>query len=104
MDDITKAEIERIHDEDTRQNKRLEKLEESVGQLTELVLNIQRLTISVESLTKEVQKQGERVEKLESKPAEAWSTMQRTLFTTIVSAVGGGLAVGFFQVIVNGMK
>ena len=93
MDEAIKSEFQRLHDEEGRQNHRLSDLEQAVKELSDLVLNIQRLTISVESLTKEVQRQGERLEVIEQKPAQNWNTMTRTIFTTIISAIAGGLAV-----------
>ena len=70
MDEAIKSEFQRLHDEEGRQNHRLSDLEQAVKELSDLVLNIQRLTISVESLTKEVQRQGERLEVIEQKPAQ----------------------------------
>lgn len=97
MDETVKVELQRIHDEEGRQNHRLNDLEQAVKELSDLVLNIQRLTISVESLTKEVQRQGERLEVIEQKPAQNWNTMTRTIFTTIISAIAGGIAVWIVQ-------
>lgn len=93
MDEVVKAEIQRLHDENERQNHRLSEVEQTIKQLNELVLSVQRISLSVESLTKEVQKQGQRLEVIEQKPAQNWNTMTRTIFTTVVSAIAGGLAV-----------
>lgn len=104
MDEVVKAEIQRLHDENERQNHRLTELEQTIKQLNELVLSVQRISLSVESLTKEVQKQGQRLEVIEQKPAQNWNTMTRTIFTTVVSAIAGGLAVWIVQGLALNMR
>lgn len=104
MDEVVKAEIQRLHDENERQNHRLCELEQTIKQLNELVLSVQRISLSVESLTKEVQKQGQRLEVIEQKPAQNWNTMTRTIFTTVVSAIAGGLAVWIVQGLALNMR
>ena len=47
----------------------------------------------------EQKKQGERLDELEQKPAEAWSSMQRTIMTTICAALAGAVAYGIMQMI-----
>lgn len=104
MDEVVKAEIQRLHDENERQNHRLSEVEQTIKQLNELVLSVQRISLSVESLTKEVQKQGQRLEVIEQKPAQNWNTMTRTIFTTVVSAIAGGLAVWIVQGLALNMR
>lgn len=104
MDEVVKAEIQRLHDENERQNYRLSEVEQTIKQLNELVLSVQRISLSVESLTKEVQKQGQRLEVIEQKPAQNWNTMTRTIFTTVVSAIAGGLAVWIVQGLALNMR
>lgn len=103
MDDLTRAEIERLWDENHRQNHRLEIVEQKVTEIQTLTLSVQRLADSMDRMCAEQTKQGARLEKLESRPAEAWNTMQKTIFTTIISAIGGGLAVGLVQMIASSM-
>lgn len=98
------VELNRIHDEDARQNHRLNELENTVKQLQDIIMSIQRLTLSVESLTKEVAKQGERLEVIEQRPAQNWNTMTRTIFTTVVSAIAGGIAVWIVQGLAMNMR
>lgn len=99
MDDTVKVELERIHDEDQRQNKRLSELEATIKQLNDIVLSIQRLTMSVESLAKDVHKQGERLEAIERAPVERINSVKQTIITTITGIVIGALAVGLIQMI-----
>ena len=103
MDETVKAELERIHDEDARQNHRLNDLEETVKQINELVLSVQRISISVEALTKEVQKQGQRLEKIENAPLERVNSISQTVITTITGIIIGALATGLLQMIAQNL-
>lgn len=62
---ITRAEYEeyqkRIEDEDHRQNKRIEQLEENTKQINALTVSIEKLAQSVESMVKEQEAQGKRL-------------------------------------------
>ena len=73
---ITRAEYEeyqkRIEDEDHRQNKRIEQLEENTKQINALTVSIEKLAQSVESMVKEQEAQGKRLVSLESKDGEMW--------------------------------
>ena len=103
MEEAIKAELQRIHDEDDRQNHRLNNLESTVKELNELVLTIQRLTMSVESLTKEVQRQGNRLESIENAPLERMNSAKQTAINTITGIIIGALAAGLLQMIVGHM-
>lgn len=104
MDETIKAELSRIHDEDNRQNRRLDNLEVTVKELNELVLTIQRLTMSVESLTKEVQRQGERLETIEHAPLDRLNGARQTVINTIVCIIIGALSVGLIQMIAANVR
>lgn len=103
MDEIVKVEIQRIKDENDRQNHRLNDLEETVKQINELVLSVQRISISVEALTKEVQKQGQRLEKIENAPLERVNSISQTVITTITGIIIGALATGLLQMIAQNL-
>lgn len=97
------TENERLKDEDTRQNKRIEQLENTLNQivlqqLTALTGTIQALQTSVENTLKEQTAIGERVKKLEDRDGDMW----RTSVKYVLSAVLGGLVTFFF--IKLGMK
>lgn len=91
---ITRAEYEeyqkRIEDEDHRQNKRIEQLEENTKQINALTVSIEKLAQSVESMVKEQEAQGKRLVSLESKDGEMWRKVVGYVITTII-----GIAVGF---------
>ena len=88
------AENKRLEDENTRQNRRLEQLENTVNQivvqqLTTLTGTIQALKTSVDNTIKEQAAIGERVKKLEDKDGDMW----RTAVKYVLSAVVGGVVV-----------
>lgn len=100
MEEMTRAEIEtligRVNDENSRQNKRLDKLEDIVDKINTLAEATARLATSVEAMQKEVEKQGKRLETLEAEPAEKWRAVVKTVVTVIVTAfvtyvLSGGL-------------
>lgn len=92
---ITRAEYEeyqkRIEDEDHRQNKRIEQLEENTKQINALTVSIEKLAQSVESMVKEQEAQGKRLVSLESKDGEMWRKVVGYVITTII-----GIAVGIY--------
>ena len=75
---ITRAEHEefkeRMKDEDHRQNKRLDAIEEEVRQIRELTVSVAKMAQSLETMTEEQKKQGERLEKIENRDGEKWRT------------------------------
>lgn len=100
MDDISRGEIEvlfgRVNDENARQNKRLDKLENVVEKINTLAEATTKLAASVESMQKEVEKHGARLEKIEEQPAEQWRAVVKTVITVLVTAaitylLSGGL-------------
>ena len=90
MDDITRGEIDvligRINDENARQNKRLDKLENVVEKINTLAEATTKLAASVESMQKEVEKHGARLEKIEEQPAENWRSVVKTVVTVLLTA------------------
>lgn len=133
MDEVTRVEFERIHDEETRQNKRIDLLEQSVSAQQKIALSVEKLALSMEQMLKEQEKQGKRLEELEKepvkelvhsierlqkeqedcsgrldaleqKPAQQWNNMTRTIFTSVISTISGGLAVGVIMLIAQNIK
>jgi len=91
-DNITKAEfgatVDRIDAEEHRQNRRLDKLEESLNTLTDLTISVQKIATNIENMQKELSKQGERLEKIEAEPAENW---KKVIWLVIAAVVGFGI-------------
>lgn len=85
----------RMDAENERQNHRLSELEETVKKIQDLTVAVHEMSVSISTMTKELTKQGERLEKIESKPGQSWDK----LVWIIISAVSSGLIgylLGFF--------
>lgn len=104
MDETTRAEIERLRDEDRRQNRRLEVLEQSMESQKKIAISVEKLAVNMEQMLKEQEKQGKRLDKLESAPAEQWSSMKRTIFNTIIGAGAGAFATGIIYMMAQYIK
>ena len=100
---ITRAEHEefrrRIEDEEHRQNRRLEELEETVRQIQALTISVERLAISVQNMTTEQQRQGVRLDQLEAEPAKNWSTLKSAALGALATIVVGGLVAAIISYI-----
>ena len=77
----------RIEEENHRQNRRLELVEESFEQQKELTVSVQKLALSMESMLKEQEKQGKRLETLEGRDGEKWRNVTGYIITFIVGLV-----------------
>ncbi|RGY95168.1 hypothetical protein [Clostridium sp. AM58-1XD] len=104
MDEVMKAELDRLHDEDKRQNRRLDILEKSVSTQQSLAISVEKLAMNMERMLGEQEKQGERLDKLEAAPAEQWSSMKRTIFNTFVGAGAGAVATGVIYMMAQYIK
>lgn len=100
MDDISRGEIEvlfgRVNDENNRQNRRLDRLEEQGEKLTELIASVREIALSIKGMQEEQAKQGERLAAIEQEPAEKWRAVVKTVITVLVTAaitylLSGGL-------------
>ena len=90
---ITRAEHEefckRIEAEDKRQNRRIEKLENNVQQLQDLVSSEKTLANNMENMVMEQGQQSARLEALEARDGEKWRTVTSYLLTAVL-----GIAIG----------
>ena len=90
---ITRAEYEeyqkRINDEDHRQNRRIDQLEESTKQINALTVSIEKLAQSVESMVKEQEAQGKRLVSLESRDGAMWRKVVGYVVTAVIGIVLG---------------
>lgn len=104
MDEAVKAELERLHDEDKRQNHRIEELEKISTTIQELAISVHTLAHDMAGMLAEQKEQGDRLTKLESKPAERWSDITKTFFNTMIGAGAGALAVGVIYLMAQYIK
>ena len=93
MDDyVTRPEyaeaMKRIEAEESRQNHRLEKLDEQMGTLTELVASVREIAISIKNMQADLTKQGERLEKIEQEPADNW---KKAVWLVVAALIGFGI-------------
>lgn len=86
---LMKSENERLADENKRQNKRLDSLENTVRQIGNLTASVQELASSMKSMLKEQEKQGKRLETLEGRDGEMWRKVVSHLITTAVGILLG---------------
>lgn len=77
----------RIDQENTRQNHRIQTLESTVAQISELASSVKTLAVNMENMLKEQTRQGERLESLEQRDGEMWRTVVSHIVTLIVGAV-----------------
>lgn len=82
----------RIQEEEHRQNRRIELLEESVKQNTELTLSVEKLANNMENMANEQMRQGKRLETLEGRDGDMWRTVVKYVLTTILGLVIGVVA------------
>lgn len=92
MDDfIPRAEHEefarRQDEENKRQNKRIELLEENVQKMGALTTSVEKLAANMESMLKEQEKQGERLGMLEGHDGDMWRNITSHIIMTVVGAV-----------------
>lgn len=59
------AENQRLADEDNRQNRRIDLLEQNIEKMGALTASVERLAASMESMLKEQERQGKRLDALE---------------------------------------
>lgn len=92
-DPITRAEYEeyqkRMEQEDHRQNRRIEQLEENTKQINSLTVSIEKLAQSVESMVREQEAQGKRLVSLESKDGEMWRKVVGYVITAVIGIILG---------------
>ena len=97
MDDpIKRAEHEefrrRIEEENKRQDRRLELLEHTVQQISDLTTSVEKLAVSMEGMLREQEKQGTRLETLEDRDGEMWRKIIGYAATAAVGIIIGYVA------------
>lgn len=94
MDDyITRPEynerMQRVDDENNRQNHRIDKLEGALDKLNELASSVQVMAQNIATMTQELKRQSERLEKIEQEPADKWRKLTWLIITGVAGAVLG---------------
>ncbi|MCX4355858.1 MAG: hypothetical protein OSJ43_06490 [Oscillospiraceae bacterium] len=78
---------QKLEDEDRRQNERIRKLEDSVGEIDRIARSTERLAVSMEQMLEEQTKQGERISKIEERDGEKWRGTVKTIITVTVTVI-----------------
>lgn len=90
---ITRAEhdefAKRQDEENKRQNRRIDALEETVREIGSLTTSVAKLASSMESMLKEQERQGERLEALEGRDGEMWRKVTGYIITAVIGIVLG---------------
>lgn len=81
---------ENLANENRRQNRRLDILEENAKQNTAMVANVERLAVNMENMLKVQEQQGERLEALEGRDGEKWRSAAGYVLTVVL-----GIVIGF---------
>ena len=81
------SENERLSDEDRRQNKRIDVLEDTVRQIGDLTASVKELAVSMKNMAKLQEQQSHDIEELKNRDGQMWRTVVSHLATTIVGAV-----------------
>lgn len=87
----------RIEAEDTRQNKRLERLEEGQMQISKLVTSVEVLATNIKTMSDEISKQGQRLEDIEAQPKKRWETVVACIITGLVGAAISAILSGLIH-------
>lgn len=91
---ITRAEHDefkqRLEEENKRQDKRIELLEENTKQIGALTVSVEKLAQSIQSMVKEQEQQGKRLEVLEGRDGEMWRKVTGYIVTAVI-----GIVIGF---------
>lgn len=83
------SENERLSDEDRRQNKRIDVLEDTVRQIGDLTASVKELAVSMKNMAKLQEQQGQDIEELKNRDGEMWRKVTGYVITSVISIVVG---------------
>ena len=78
---------EGLEKENHRQNKRIEILENTVRQINDLTLSVQKLANNMEGMLSKQTEQGKRLEELENRDGEKWRQVTGYVITALIGVV-----------------
>ena len=90
MDDLA-VRLAEVDQRGKSNSHRIDDLEKRADTLQELTTSVKLLAANMERMASEQMKQGGRLTALEKQPGERWNSMTRTIFTSAVSTLSGGL-------------
>lgn len=83
------SENERLADEDKRQNKRIDVVEDTVRQIGDLTASVKELAVSMKNMAKLQEQQGQDIEELKNRDGEMWRRVTGYVITTVLGIVLG---------------
>jgi len=81
----------RIDEENARQNRRLQLLEDNVRQINALTVSVEKMAVNMGNMLEEQKKQGKRLEALEKEPTESYKHIKMAIITSVISTIVGAL-------------
>ena len=81
----------RISDEDHRQNKRIDNIEDAIKLMGELAVQSAKTNQNIESMVKEISTHDERLSELEKVPVETNKQIRNALINTVSGGVLGAV-------------
>lgn len=83
------SENQRLHEEDNRQNHRLDALEETIKQVAAISTSVEKLALNMENMLKEQVSQGKRLETLEGRDGDMWRKAVGYAVTAVIGIIIG---------------
>ena len=80
----------RLDEENARQNRRIELLEENVEKIGTLATSVEKLALNMEGMLKEQEKQSKRLDDIEQRDGKMWRKAVGYVLTAVL-----GIVVGF---------
>ena len=93
-EEVHKEFATRVDAENQMQNKRIDKLEETVKEIQRLTVAVERMAVSMEAMTKEIASQGQRLDAIEKEPADKWKNAVWVVVSALIAAAVGALVRG----------
>ena len=87
--DIFDERLRRVDDENSRQNKRIDKLEGTIEKIGELASSVQLLAQNMALMKDELTRQGNRLDDIEAEPGEKWKRFTWLVITAIAGGIVG---------------
>lgn len=92
---LTRAEhneyVKRMEDEHKRMNHRISELEDSKGQMQDLINNVGIMATNMKHMAELQNDQNDRLERLENIPNQNWNTIKNAIFGAIGATIGGAI-------------
>lgn len=87
----------RMDSENQQLGSRISELEATVKEISRLTTSVEKMAVSMENMAVEQKKQGERLDKIEDKPAKHWEAVVTGIIAAIVGALGTAIATGIIH-------